>query len=310
MTKGCGDTTPGCLYRMHCVRDNGVRYHKDVGRPDVVTKYYDACGVIDHHNHSRQGTLALEEKWPTKDGWTRIFTTMCGIVLTDSWLAMKHYLDEQYGKQNCHPLWNISIHNFGELVSSKILSRHSRTRWKAGQEDIPFLVHTPAMDPDDSENIPSPNEGDSSTGKGVHGLIPRKRRGCGSHGGRTDNAVVGGANSTISDDTITLGPMGTSFNTTESPISLSTMTNGSTANTEDGSGSGTINALEIEDDMVVEYINNQIGKVHRMIRLPVVEKERVRYRCNWCYHHNQGGNHQSSYYCLDCKYAFCFPKPH
>ena len=66
MTKGCGDTTPGRLYRMNCVCEDGVRYHKDVGRPDVVTRYYDACGVIDHHNHSHQGTVA-NQGWVVQD---------------------------------------------------------------------------------------------------------------------------------------------------------------------------------------------------------------------------------------------------
>ena len=76
---------------MNYVCEDGVRYHKNIGRPDVVTKYYDMCGVIDYHNYSRQGTFALKEKWLTKDKWMRIYTAICGIALTDSWLSWKHF---------------------------------------------------------------------------------------------------------------------------------------------------------------------------------------------------------------------------
>ena len=158
MTQGCSDTTPWRLYRMNCIREDGVRYHKDIGRPDVVTKYYDACGVIDHHNHSRQGTLALEEKWPTKDGWNRIFTTMCGIVLTDSWLSWKHFLGPQFGRQDRHPMWNIGVCKFGEIVASKILSNHSRTKWSVTKRDISPLHQQNLTDPNDSESLTSPHD--------------------------------------------------------------------------------------------------------------------------------------------------------
>ena len=95
----------------------------------------------------------------------RIFTNMCGIVLTDSWLAMKHYMGPQYGQQDRHPLWNASVCKFAEIVSSKILSRHSKTRWRVGKEDIPLMVSSKNNNPDDSVNLSSPHDSEMDTGK-------------------------------------------------------------------------------------------------------------------------------------------------
>ena len=265
MTRGCGNTTSGRLYRMHCVREDGFRYHKDVGRPEVVTNYYNACGVIDHHNHSHQGTLALEEKWPTRDGWNRIFVTMCGLVLTDSWLGFKHFLGSQFGKRNKHPLWNITVCEFSELVASKILSRHSRTRWNYGVDDIPQLECGSMPCPDDSENISSPRESDagttndSSEPSGVHA---RGKHRCGprqSHCGGTDKARVGTTSSISTGNSTTLGPVGESVDLSSNPRSLSSITVGSTTVTEESNICLPCAGPDLAPGESIEYTNDATG---------------------------------------------------
>ncbi len=95
MTKGCGNTTPGKGYETSYIREDGERVNKTIDRPDVISRYFQAAGLIDQHNHNRQGTLQLEDKWVTQCGYYRIFTTFVGIVATDSWLSYRYFLDEQ-----------------------------------------------------------------------------------------------------------------------------------------------------------------------------------------------------------------------
>ena len=42
------------------------------------------------HNQNRQGTLALEKKWNTRDCWFRLFTTLVGMCTIDA-LKMLNY---------------------------------------------------------------------------------------------------------------------------------------------------------------------------------------------------------------------------
>jgi hypothetical protein len=65
---------------------------RNVLRPDVISKYFNACNVIDSHNQVRQYELALEKQWIVHDGWFRIITTIIGMTVTDCWRAYKHAL--------------------------------------------------------------------------------------------------------------------------------------------------------------------------------------------------------------------------
>jgi len=66
-----------------------VRYMKEVPRPKVVQLLFDNFSAVDVHNHSRQGTLALERSWKTNAWWHRVFVTVLGVIYTDCFLAYK-----------------------------------------------------------------------------------------------------------------------------------------------------------------------------------------------------------------------------
>ena len=52
----------------------------------VVLQLYEECApAIDQHNRSRQGDLALEKHWVTKDWVFRLFTTITGMCVVDAW---------------------------------------------------------------------------------------------------------------------------------------------------------------------------------------------------------------------------------
>ena len=43
----------------------------------------------DLHNQARQFHLALEKKWVAQNGYFRLYTTMLGVVVVDTWKAFK-----------------------------------------------------------------------------------------------------------------------------------------------------------------------------------------------------------------------------
>ncbi len=162
MTKGCGNTTPGDPYHVTFTKKNGERIERDIAGPEVVTNYFCAAGGIDHHNHSRQGTLGLEEKWVTQCGYFHIFTTMVGIIATDSWLSWRYEMEwqatGQRGKDK-NPDWNIGMPEFAERLTFSILERHSQEALLKRRKRPPLPVAPP---PDPDEQITSPsNRGDS-----------------------------------------------------------------------------------------------------------------------------------------------------
>jgi hypothetical protein len=55
-----------------------------IPRCKTVELYFANSTVIDDINALRQGHLQLENHWPTRDGWFRIYTTIIGMVITDA----------------------------------------------------------------------------------------------------------------------------------------------------------------------------------------------------------------------------------
>ncbi len=128
MTKGCGSTSPGPPYRVTYTKENGEKIERDIAHLQVVTDYFHSAGAIDHHNHTRQGTLALEDKWVTRCGYNRIFTTFVGITATDSWLLWQYNVKQELrgkkGKEK-HPNFNVGMPEFAERLTASILEQHS-----------------------------------------------------------------------------------------------------------------------------------------------------------------------------------------
>ncbi len=161
MSRGCGNTYLGPVYRTNYTTENGEKIHRDVGRPEVITMYYSIAGVIDHHNHSWQGVLALEKKWLMRNGWFCIFTTMIGIVVTDAWLGVRGHFDKflKCGKKKPSPYWHIPEVEFAEMLSACILSQNSKVCYDDSVPSIPLLELQPGEDKETSEtdNITSPS---------------------------------------------------------------------------------------------------------------------------------------------------------
>ena len=67
-----GSTNPGSISkRLRHKKElvGGVwettRYYKEIQRPSMVEEFYSCFGIIDVHDHLRQGSLAMEREWYT-----------------------------------------------------------------------------------------------------------------------------------------------------------------------------------------------------------------------------------------------------
>ena len=95
-TVGAGSTEKGeNPYKMKYNDEFGNVCYRDIPRPAVLSRYFLHSNAVDVHNQMRQGNLALEECWVTTDGWFRLFTTMIGITVTDTWFVRERHEEKQ-----------------------------------------------------------------------------------------------------------------------------------------------------------------------------------------------------------------------
>jgi hypothetical protein len=99
----CGTTLPGpALVRtrkkiyvdpIHGVYQENVE--KSTPRCSLVARYFDNFHLIDVHDHMRQGVLGLEMHWRTLNWTHRIFGTLIGIIVTDTFYLHRAMFEEE-----------------------------------------------------------------------------------------------------------------------------------------------------------------------------------------------------------------------
>ena len=117
LTSDAGSTTPGTPYEMKFTDNFGNIHVRDVDRPDIVSKFFQESNCVDKHNQARQFELALEKKWLTDNAHFRLFTTMIGISVTDTWKLAKFHrlLSYRQGKNN-------TILSFAGILAKQLLA--------------------------------------------------------------------------------------------------------------------------------------------------------------------------------------------
>lgn len=112
---------------------------REIPRPKVMELGMKYFGAINLNDRFRQGYLKIEESWPTKRAWVRSFTTIFGIICTDSYLAYRHdkenEIDDSQGKLLTYKefLGQLAYQLiFNDLfravpISSRVRSRHPTT---------------------------------------------------------------------------------------------------------------------------------------------------------------------------------------
>ena len=109
-TWDAGDTDPGDPYVARFPDEFGNIMTREINRPSLISGYFKDADVVDNHNKSRQGDLALEEHWRTANCWFRLITTFFGITVTDTWNAVRHHCTEKSGFKD------MSIKRFSECL--------------------------------------------------------------------------------------------------------------------------------------------------------------------------------------------------
>ena len=113
-----GNTLPGNPHMKRRWKAAGNReetYYKEVKRPKIIEDYFNAACKIDVHNHLRQGSLSIETALRTHRWDIRLYSTILGIVVVDSYLAYSHF--EKFGKRN-----HASLRSFQEELITAILA--------------------------------------------------------------------------------------------------------------------------------------------------------------------------------------------
>ena len=114
-SKNFQTTRPGDPYIARWADETNTSKSCEVLRPTHLSKYFRHCNAIDVHNHSRQGNLALEEKWQTQCCWFRLVTFFTGLTVTDMWRATKK------GVPANNWLNKIPLRKFAEIVAMEML---------------------------------------------------------------------------------------------------------------------------------------------------------------------------------------------
>lgn len=89
-----GTTLPGrplVVDRTRVIEVDGrpanQNYKRSTPRPQMMEQFFMCFSKIDVHDHRRQGVLKLEQFWKTQTWWHRIFASLLGVCIVDSYLA-------------------------------------------------------------------------------------------------------------------------------------------------------------------------------------------------------------------------------
>jgi hypothetical protein len=119
----CGTTTPcatdSIRTRHRRIEVEGVfrteQFQISIKRPDAVEMFYRHFSTIDVHDHYRQGNLEIERTWVTRIWWKRLFGTLLGVIVTNSFLMYKY----EFKKHNFNTTSDMM--NFFEFVDVLVL---------------------------------------------------------------------------------------------------------------------------------------------------------------------------------------------
>ena len=96
-TKGAGSTAQGDPYEARFPDKFGNVCVRHVARPSILSTYFQVSNKVDLHNQARQYELRLEKKWVTTNPYFRLYTTMLGINVIDTWKVMKDKHSNLFG---------------------------------------------------------------------------------------------------------------------------------------------------------------------------------------------------------------------
>ena len=115
----CGSTKPAeKMYMSYFEDDYGNVGSKEINRPELAHLLYDYLPLIDEHNKQRQKNLGLERKWPTRNCWFRLLTTLLGMSIVDMHRLYRNLRNEAFIE--------VDILEFSDMICKKLTVRSRR----------------------------------------------------------------------------------------------------------------------------------------------------------------------------------------
>jgi hypothetical protein len=116
MLSTCGSTEPSDkLYTSYLEDDFGNLGSKEVNWPKLAHLIiYDYLPLIDEHNKQRQKILCLERKWPARNCWFRLLTTLMGMCIVD--------MHRLYCNKRGEYFSDIDVLEFSDMVCKSLVS--------------------------------------------------------------------------------------------------------------------------------------------------------------------------------------------
>ena len=127
LTKGAGATTKGKPYEARVPDKFGNVCVRLVARPDIISNYFKYCNVVDLHNQARQHDLALEKKWVTQNGYFRLYTTILGMNVVDTWKL-------------CQDKNKLSISQFADELAADLLHQAEMLQQETTDQEVPLPI--------------------------------------------------------------------------------------------------------------------------------------------------------------------------
>ena len=125
----CGSNEPAeKMYVSYFEDDYGNVGSKEIRRPELAHLLYDYLPLIDEHNKQRQRILGLERKWPTRNCWFRLLTTMLGMCIVDMHRLYRNLRNERYT--------DVDILEFSDLLCKGLTARSRRKNEQLGRSQV------------------------------------------------------------------------------------------------------------------------------------------------------------------------------
>ena len=124
-TPGAGATTAGKPYIVCYADKHGNMLTRDVIRPQVITKYFTKSNIIDVHNQLRQCCLRLEKQWITMNPWFRLYTSILGMIVVDTYHLANYYSLYEKKRSGFYNMNNedndFSVRQFAGILTNQLL---------------------------------------------------------------------------------------------------------------------------------------------------------------------------------------------
>lgn len=146
--QGAAECVQGEPYIATFVDSSGNKCEREIQRLCVLSRYFAYSNVVDVHDQMRQAILDLEYTWVTQNCWFRLFTTLLGMTVTDTYLIVKSSVHEDHCEKN------IPFIDFADLLAFELL--HYEDEVDSGRPRAPrrsLGVPAPAVDPVDEAAV-------------------------------------------------------------------------------------------------------------------------------------------------------------